>query len=140
VSVYVLDTDIWTLGWENHVPTRARITARSASDQVLVSAVTVEEVVTGWLASIRKAKTPDRLEFAFDKLLEAVRSLASFELVSFTRPAIDEFRQLVSLKLNVRHNDLRIAAIALSAGAVVVTRNLRDFRRVPGLACEDWSA
>ncbi len=34
--------------------------------------------------------------------------------------------------------DLLIAAQALSRGLVLVTDNLREFRRVPDLVCENW--
>ena len=34
--------------------------------------------------------------------------------------------------------DMLIAAQAVSAGLVLVTDNLREFKRVPGLACENW--
>lgn len=37
-------------------------------------------------------------------------------------------------------HDLFIAAHARSRGMTLLTRNLREFRRVPGLAVEDWPA
>jgi tRNA(fMet)-specific endonuclease VapC len=36
-------------------------------------------------------------------------------------------------------NDLMIAATARAANAVLVTANHRDFSRIPGLACQDWT-
>lgn len=35
-------------------------------------------------------------------------------------------------------NDLRIAAQARALGLVLVSNNLREFERVPGLALENW--
>jgi tRNA(fMet)-specific endonuclease VapC len=35
--------------------------------------------------------------------------------------------------------DLRIASIALVNSCTVLTSNLKDFRKVPGLLVEDWT-
>ncbi len=36
--------------------------------------------------------------------------------------------------------DLKIAAIAMSLGATLLSRNLADFKKVPELKVEDWTA
>lgn len=60
-------------------------------------------------------------------------------LLPFTVAAIARCQSLLRQNLNVRKNDLRIAAIALEHNAKVVTANVRDFSRVPGLSVEDWT-
>jgi tRNA(fMet)-specific endonuclease VapC len=35
--------------------------------------------------------------------------------------------------------DLRIGAIALANDALLISRNLRDFMRIPNLHVEDWT-
>lgn len=37
-------------------------------------------------------------------------------------------------------NDLKIASICLAHDLILVTGNVREFRRVPGLRVEDWSS
>jgi tRNA(fMet)-specific endonuclease VapC len=107
--------------------------------QVAVTAITIDESYSGWHARILKARKPDEVADAYAGLAQAAAVFGSFSIIPFPLPAIQRFALLRRQKLNVGGNDLRIAAIALEAGAVVVTHNLRDFNRVPGLACEDWS-
>ncbi|MBI1759899.1 MAG: type II toxin-antitoxin system VapC family toxin [Acidobacteria bacterium] len=49
------------------------------------------------------------------------------------------FNQLRAQKVRVKTNDLSIAAITLSVNGILVTRNMVDFERVPGLVIEDWT-
>ncbi|MCP4106391.1 MAG: type II toxin-antitoxin system VapC family toxin [Desulfobacteraceae bacterium] len=50
------------------------------------------------------------------------------------------FQTLCKRKIRIGTQDLKIAAIALNHDATVVTRNKRDFERIPSLKIEDWSA
>ena len=50
----------------------------------------------------------------------------------------DRLRQNKKLK-RIGRSDLLIAAITLANRATLVTRNLKDFRQVPGLQVENWA-
>ena len=109
------------------------------TSQIAVAVVTAEEQVTGRLAFLRRAKSDAELAYAYQGLTNSLRLLSGFHIVTFSEAAIARYNTLLAMKLNVGKMDLRIAAIALEAGAAVITRNLRDFQRVPGLTCENWA-
>ena len=139
MSRYILDTDTLSLHQQGHSLVIQRVKNHAATD-VLITAITCQEQIEGWLARLHQARTPDKIAAAYDLFTHTiVPSVIQFPVLSFTEPAIQRFEQLLTLKLNVGRMDLRIAAIALEHAATVVTRNQRDFARVPGLVIEDWS-
>ena len=137
MSLYVLDTDMLTLFQHGHPAVSSRCLARS--QELATTVISVEEQLSGWYTAIRKARSPDDLALAYESLADSVRTMARLAILPFTTAAIARSQYLIGLRLNVRHMDLRIAAIVLEQGGTLVTRNTRDFSRVPGLALEDWS-
>ena len=135
---YLVDTDILSL-FLQRFPAVVASVERHESDDLSTSIITVEEIWDGWMAVIAKAKTPERLGRVYQRFTTTIDELKLWKIVSFPAAAIVRYQSLKKQKLNVGSSDLKIASIALEAGATVVTRNLRDFKRVPGLDCEDWS-
>ena len=62
------------------------------------------------------------------------------EVLDFDDEAAAEYRKLRGMKVRIGTMDLKIAAITLAHGALLLSRNLRDFKRVPGLDVEDWTS
>ena len=141
MSVYILDTDTLSLAVHKHRRVRDHLGAvRSAGHVVGLTVITVEEQCTGWLAASRAARSPAKLAETSAAFAEAATTWGQFVIFPQTEASLARFEQLVRLKLNVGRMDLRIASIALEIGATIVTRNRRDFTRVPGLASTDWAA
>ncbi|MBP3954039.1 type II toxin-antitoxin system VapC family toxin [Gemmata sp. G18] len=110
------------------------------SDDLSVPVITVQEVWDGWAAAISRAKTPDQVALGYARLTETLNELRNWSLVSFSIGAVARYLTLKKQKLNVGSGDLKIASIAIESGATVVTRNRRDFVRIPGAKIVDWSA
>lgn len=60
-------------------------------------------------------------------------------MLPFTQEAASCYGELLSQKIRIGTQDLRIAAIAISNNGILVTRNQKDFSRVLGLRFEDWT-
>ena len=65
--------------------------------------------------------------------------IGALPILSLTEPAILRYEGLKALKLNVGKRDLCIAAITLENAGILITRNFRDFQRIPNLRLENWS-
>jgi tRNA(fMet)-specific endonuclease VapC len=138
MSLYVLDTDILTLYRNGHTLITQRIEADLSPD-LAITVMSVEEQLSGWYTMLRQVSQPPDLARAYQELADSTQFLGGWDILSFTEPAITQYDRLATMKLNVRKMDLRIAAITLEHGGILVTRNLRDFQRVPNLIVEDWS-
>jgi tRNA(fMet)-specific endonuclease VapC len=138
MTPYILDTDTLSLLEQGHPQVRQRFQAQPPSD-LAITVISVEEQLSGRQAALRTARRPDELAQAYERLADTVHVLARFTILPFPTAAIARFQQLLRQRLNVRRSDLRIAAIVLEDGGTLVTRNTRDFSRVPGLVLEDWS-
>lgn len=138
MTLYALDTDVFSLFENKHPQVVARVMA-TPPDQLLITAVTVRERLDGWYKLLGRIKTPEQEAGVYERLTDTVRICAVMRILPYDVAAISRFKQLQKMKLNVRPMDLRIAAVALEQNVVLVTRNVRDFSRIPGLVMEDWT-
>jgi tRNA(fMet)-specific endonuclease VapC len=115
-----------------------RVSAVNSKD-ISITIVTFEEQMYGRLNRIRRAKSEDEVISAYASLRKTINYLTDFELLDFDRDAQHYYMEFLRQKIRVGTQDLRIAAIALSKSGILLTRNRRDFERIPGLRFEDWS-
>lgn len=138
MKLYVLDTDHVTLYQRSHPLLLERIDA-AVEDDFAVTLITLEEQLRGWLSVIHRASSGDRLVLAYGSLHAAMDYYCSMTMLDFAEPARLQYEALRQQRIRVGTNDLRIAATVLAVGAILLTRNSRDFSQVPGLRFEDWT-
>ncbi|MEG4091073.1 type II toxin-antitoxin system VapC family toxin [Microcoleus sp. Pol12B4] len=135
----ILDTDHVSLILQNN----PQVIANAAKHEISVTIVTVQELFNGWVGRINDPSLVHNLPGLYSKLWTTVKYLQTIEVLDFTPEADTCLKKLLKdhppLRKNRLEKDMRIAAIALSIGGTVVTRNQRDFGQVPGLSIEDWT-
>lgn len=129
--MYLLDTDtcIWALRGHAQVVSRMRL--HSPVDLAIAS-MTLAEL---WFGATRSSGAP--AAFAKVKMfLSPGIAVLSFDETAAYRYA--EIRHAVRAQ-PIGNQDLVIASVGVARGLTVVTSNVREFSRVPGLRIESWT-
>lgn len=140
--MYVLDTDYLSLILRAESNLGNQIRHRMQNIGLSEFATTIanyEEQTRGWLAFAAKTNNLAQLIEAYRRLHRHLSLYCSIQILDFDELAATQFQALKAAKLGVGTMDLRIAAIVLAHGATLLSRNLQDFQRVPGLNVEDWT-
>jgi tRNA(fMet)-specific endonuclease VapC len=138
----LLDTDHLTVLVNQRAVMHRELLARleNANDVVNIPVVCVEEQCKGWLALINRTRKIHQQIPAYDNLRLFFQFFRIWDILPLDERCADQFDELCSQKIRVGTQDLKIAAIALANDALLLTANLRDFEKVPGLRVENWLA
>ena|SRR6266511_3373835 len=136
--MFVLDTDTVTLLEHGHERVGERL--RLATEEVVTTEITRIEILQGRFASVLKAEDGEQLLRARQRLEQSETRLRSVRILPVDDAAAAEFDRLLGVKgiRRIGRADLLIASICLANDATLVTRNLKDFQKVPGLQIENW--
>jgi len=135
----LLDTDHFSILSDQMNSRSADLTARVQASRgvpIATTIVSVEEQLGGWLALIHRLQDVHKQLTAYAKLGNFITFLSRWTIIPLDQRAADEFQRLRRQKIRVGTQDLKIACIALVNGALLLSANLRDFRRVPDLRVE----
>jgi tRNA(fMet)-specific endonuclease VapC len=132
--MYLLDTNVWIAFLRRpDSPVAARLRTM-APGQVCVCSVVVAELYYGCLRSANAVENRAKV----DALMRPHRSLP------FDDAAADRFaairRHLDLQGAAIGPYDLQIAAVGLANACTLVTHNIGEFSRIPGLLLEDWES
>lgn len=140
MTQFILDTDHVSLILRGDVRLRGKV---EQHPDACTTVITIQEVFNGWITRLNQAKPSDDFVQLYTLFAQSIEYLKQTEIMNFSQDADRYFRLLLQQNPALRkarlQRDMRIAAIALSQNATIVTRNKKDFGQVPGLQIVDWS-
>ena len=131
----LIDSSVLIEAERGRLDLRAHV-GRRAGDEVLVSVVSVSELLLGAYRARDAAERNRRLGIA-EALLSRFKSVVIDVPVARLHAQLKA--DLQSRGTPIGPHDLWLAATCLAHGLTMVTTNLREFGRVPGLVVESWS-
>lgn len=128
---YLLDTNIVIYIIKNR-PKEVREAFKKHQGQMAISTVSVGELTFG----AERSEQSERNQADIDGML------ARLDVFNFDEKAAAHFGQIRAELYNqgkpIGPYDMMIAGHARSQGLILVTNNVKEFERVPGLRVENW--
>lgn len=134
-TAYMLDTDICSYIMRKQPASLLEKLQGHANnrDSILISAISYAELRFG---AVGKKASPKH-NVIVDEFVERLDSVVPYDKSAVDRSA--EIKRLLSDRgTPIGINDTMIAGHALAADCVLVTNNVGEFERVPGLRLENW--
>jgi tRNA(fMet)-specific endonuclease VapC len=128
---YLLDTNIVIYVIKQR-PIEALAMFNKQHGRMAISAITLAELVHG----AEKSQIPARNLAVVEDFCSRLITLPYGDTAAYHYGSIRAVLEQGGKTIGV--NDLHIAAQARSQGLVLVSNNLREFERVPGLLMENW--
>ena len=129
---YLLDTNVCIQIIRGQVPDASSPVSKAALEWITISSITLAELELGVAKAARSAEHRRQVD----------EFLTEVTVLDFDRKAALHYGEIrADLERRGRTIgplDLLIAAHARSLAATIVTANLREFKRVPGLKCLAW--
>ncbi|MBC7809280.1 MAG: type II toxin-antitoxin system VapC family toxin [Akkermansiaceae bacterium] len=137
----ILDTDHMSfLQYDGDEAKAILLRLRSVpKDDIATTVATYEEQMRGRMARLASTNKPQEQIVMYREMKQSLQQYCFISVLDFDTTASAEFAQLRKTYPRLGTMDLKIAAIALANNATLLTRNSRDFDKIPGLLIEDWT-
>ncbi len=128
---YLLDTNIVIYVLKRR-PVEVLAVFNTNASRMAISSITLSELMYGAEKSLN-----------VNRNLEAIEEFVShLDVLPYDAKASQHYGQIkAALERKgeiIGENDIHIAAHAISQGLILVSNNLKEFKRVPNLALENW--
>jgi tRNA(fMet)-specific endonuclease VapC len=129
---YMLDTDTCIYLRKRRPPQVEERFRRLHRGEVVMSLITYGELLNGASKSNDPVAATANVQRLAELLSVQAMGTEVAECYGNIRSMLEKSGQIIG------GNDLWIAAHALSLGLILVTNNLKEFSRIPGLMLENW--
>lgn len=140
--MYLLDTDHISILQQRFHPDWPRLSSRMLEREptdFFLSIIIFHEQVSGWNAYLSRAKTERDVIRAYQMFEGVLTDFSTRQVLPFDDAASEVFLSLKKQRVRIGTLDLRIASIAIAKQLTLLSRNLKDFLKVPGLGVDDWT-